>query len=341
MKYQRVLRTRLGGPQVLQVYEEELPEPGPNEVRVKILAAGVAFADVLMRHGKYPGLPHLPFTPGYDLVGTVEKCGAEAKTYAVGTLVAALPRFGGYSQYICLPERELVPVPERVDPAEAVSLVLNYLTAYQMLHRVAHVRAGQRIFVYGAAGGVGTALLQLGKLAGLEMYGTASPGKHETVITLGAIPIDYTSEDVVARIRTLTGDGVDVVFDPIGGSHLRQSWHTLHRGGTLVAYGFSSSLGGLPIALTLLIMVLQLALWSLLPNGKRATFYSIVGFQGFKNNHPDWFRTDLRTLFDLLAAGKLKPLITARLPLSQVAHAHELMEHSRVQGKLVLMPHQS
>ncbi|GHO83180.1 medium chain dehydrogenase/reductase family protein [Dictyobacter formicarum] len=340
MKYQRVMLTKAGGPQVLQLREDELPEPGPDEVRVKILAAGVAFADVLMRYGKYPGLPRLPFTPGYDLVGMVEKCGAAARTYAVGTMVAALPRFGGYSQYICLSEHELVPVPGEIDPAEGVCLVLNYLTAYQMLHRVAHVKVGQRVLVYGAAGGVGTALLQLGKLFGLEMYGTASPTKHETVAALGAIPIDYTREDVVARVRALTGDGVDAVFDPIGGNHLQQSFRTLRPGGTLVAYGFSSSMGGLPIALTLLIMVLQLAFWSIFPNGKRATFYSVVGFQGFKNNHPDWFREDLLTLFDLLAARQIKPLIAARLPLSQIAQAHERMEGGHVQGKLVLIPNE-
>lgn len=340
MKYQRVMLTKRGGPEVLQLREDELSEPRPDEVCVKILAAGVAFADVLMRHGKYPGLPRVPFTPGYDLVGVVEKCGSAARTYAAGTMVAALPRFGGYSQYICLPEQELVPVPEGIDPAEGVCLVLNYLTAYQMLHRVAHVKAGQRVLIYGAAGGVGTALLQLGKLSGLEMYGAASSTKHETVTSLGAIPIDYTREDVVARVRTLADGGVDAVFDPIGGSHLQQSFRTLRPGGTLVAYGFSSSLGGAPMALTLLSIVLQLAFWSLLPNGKRATFYSIVGFQGFKNNHPDWFREDLRTLFDLLAAGQLKPLIAARLPLSQIAQAHELMEAGRVQGKLVLIPNE-
>ncbi|GLV59222.1 NADPH:quinone reductase [Dictyobacter sp. S3.2.2.5] len=340
MKYQRVMLMRRGAPHVLQVREEDLPEPRPGEVRVKILAAGVAFADVLMRHGKYPGRPRFPFTPGYDLVGVVEKCGAQARTYGVGTMVAALPRFGAYSQYICLPEQELVPVPAGVDPAEGVCLVLNYLTAYQMLHRLAHVKAGQRALVYGAAGGVGTALLQLGRLAGLEMYGTASPPKHETVTRFGAVPIDYTHEDVVARVRSLTDGGVDAVFDPIGGSHLQQSFRALRPGGTLVAYGFSSSLGGFPMALTLLIMVLQLAFWSLFPGSKRVTFYSVVGFQGFKDNHPDWFREDLRTLFDLLAAGQLKPLIAARLPLSRVAQAHELIEKARAQGKVVLIPNE-
>ena len=164
----QVLLTGVGGPEVLEVVERDAPEPGPGEVRVKVLAAGVAFADVLMRHGKYPGVPSPPFTPGYDLVGEVEKLGTGVEGVALGQRVAALTQIGAYAQRVVVGVGEMVPVPVGVDPVEAVSLVLNYVTAYQMLRRVAGARGGERILIHGAAGGVGTALLQLGQVEGLE-----------------------------------------------------------------------------------------------------------------------------------------------------------------------------
>lgn len=341
MKYKHIVATQVGGPENLQLREDDLPEPKAGQVRIKILAAGVSFSDVLMRRGKYPpGMPAFPFTPGRDLVGIVEKCGTDVKERATGEMVAALTLVGGYSQYICLSEREVVPVPEHLDPAEAVCLVLNYITAYQMLHRLAHSKAGERILVHGAAGGVGTALLQLGGLLHLEMYGTVSPVKQDMVALLGATPIDYTCEDFVARIRTLTGDGVDVVFDAIGGRHLQSSFEALRSGGRLVIYGVSlKNLGQGNLVSALLPISLRVAYWSLFPNGKRAQFYSIVGWPfGLKNRHPDWFREDLMRLFALLAEGAIKPVIAARLPLEDAAHAQELIEHSQIEGKLVLLP---
>ncbi|MBO0781101.1 MAG: zinc-binding dehydrogenase [Ktedonobacteraceae bacterium] len=343
MKYKHIVLTRVGGPEVLQLREDEIPEPRAGEIRVRILAAGVAFADVLMRHGKYPTMPPPPFTPGYDLVGIVEKCGVSVDERLRGQTVAAFTRFGSYSQYCCLPEREVVPVPEHVDPAEAVSLVLNYVTAYQMLHRSAHIKTGERVLVHGAAGGVGTALLQLGSLAHLEMYGTASRAKQQLVERLGATPIDYTSEDFVARIRLLTGDGVDTVFDPIGGQHLQRSFQTLRSGGRLIIYGFSlENLSGSNLPLVALRTLLQIAGWSILPNGKRVRWYSIAGGGfGLKDRHPEWFRADLTKLLELLAEGRIKPVIAQRLPLEEATHAHEMLEHARVQGKIVLIPNVS
>lgn len=336
MKYKHVVLPRTGGPTVLQVVEDELPEPGTNEVRVKILAAGVSFSEVLMRHGQYPGAPPMPFTPGYDMVGVVEKRGPGVSAFEVGQTVAALTVYGGSSQYICLPEKELVPVPPGVDPAEATSLVLSYVSAYQMLHRIAQVKRGESILVHGAAGGVGIAFLQLGKLAGLHLYGTASKGKQARVSSLGATPIDYTTEDFVERIFILTGDGVDAVFDPIGGTHLNRSFQTLRKGGRLVAYGFYSVVkqGGNAL-LDVVSQYLRLMLWNAAPNGKKATFYSITGV---KKKHPEWFREDLATLFDLLAKGQIKPIIAARFPLEDVVRAHELLENGEVQGKIVLIP---
>src|SRR5499427_8796758 len=174
MKNTRIVVTHYGGPDELRVTEEDCPEPKSGEARLKVLAAGVSLPDLLMREGVHPETPRLPFTPGWDLVGTVDRLGDGISGMEPGQIVAALPISGAYAEFVCLPRRELVPVPSGLDAAEAVSLVLNYVTASQMLHRSARIRAGQRVLIHGAAGGVGSALLELGHLAGLQMYGTCS-----------------------------------------------------------------------------------------------------------------------------------------------------------------------
>jgi NADPH2:quinone reductase len=186
VKHTRIIVTHYGGPDAIQVVEEECPEPKPGEVRVRMLAAGVALPDIMAREGVHPETPWVPFTPGWDLVGVVDRLGAGASGIERGQIVAAMPISGAYAEFICLPQGELVPVPSGLDPAEAVSLILNYITAYQMLHRASKVRPGQRVLVHGAAGGVGTALLQLGRLAGLEMYGTCSSRGASAVSGLGS-----------------------------------------------------------------------------------------------------------------------------------------------------------
>lgn len=340
MKYQHVVIRRTGGPEVMQLVEDELPLPSAGQSRVRILAADVSFSDVLLRRGRYPGAPRVPFTPGYAMTGVVDLLGPETAAPAIGQVVAALTFYGSYSQYICLPVRELIPVPAAVDPAEAVSLVLSYVTAYQMLHRVAHVAHGERILVHGAAGGVGTAILELGRLAGLTMYGTASKPKHDIVSRLGATPIDHRTEDFVARVAALTGEGVDAAFDPMGSAHLRLSARAVRKGGTIVAYGFyeTANRGRGGVLLDVLSQYARLALWSLPPNRKRGAFYDL---RTLKKRHPNWFREDLAALLDLLAAGRLRPVIAARLPLDEVVRAHQQLERGEVQGKLVLIPNPS
>lgn len=213
MRNTRVIVTHYGGPDSLQVIDEECPEPKNGEVRVRGLAAGVCQPDLMMREGFHPETPPLPFTLGWDLVGLVDRLGDGVAEVDSGQLVAALPITGAYSEFVCLPQRELVPVPFGLDAAEAVSLVLNYVTAYQMLHRSAKVKAGQRVLIHGATGGVGSALMQLGRLAGLEMYGTCSSQHMPVISALGGIPVDYKQVDFVKEIQRLTGSGVDVVFD--------------------------------------------------------------------------------------------------------------------------------
>jgi NADPH:quinone reductase-like Zn-dependent oxidoreductase len=244
MRHTRVIVTHYGGPDALRVIEEECPEPKSGEVRVKVLAAGVSLPDLLMREGVHPEKPRLPFTPGWDLIGVVDRVGADISGIEPGQIVAALPISGAYAEFVCLPQRELIAVPSGLDTAEAVSLVLNYVTAYQMLHRSAKVRSGQRVLIHSAAGGVGSALLQLGHLARLEMYGTCSSRGASAVSDMGCIPIGYQRQDFVQQIHRLTREGVHVVFDGIGGTHIWRSRKALRRGGKVVAYGLTSSLRG-------------------------------------------------------------------------------------------------
>jgi NADPH2:quinone reductase len=324
--------------------EEEAPEPKHGEVRVRVLAAGVSLPDVMMREGIHPETPRLPFTPGWDLVGEVDRLGDGVSGIEPGQLVAALPIHGAYAELVCLPERELVPVPAGVDAAEAVSLVLNYITAYQMLHRSARVRPGQRVLIHGAAGGVGSALLQLGRLAGLEMYGTCSARNAPAVSDLGGVPIDYEHQDFVAEIHRLTGEGADAVFDGIGGTHIWRSRKALRPGGRVVAYGLTGSLRGGRLASrrsggrhrfrAIAIFGVYIAGSWLLPGRKRVVPYSI---QTLKRLKPAVFRQDLVKLFDLLREHRIKPLIAQRLPLAEAKRAHELLGEGGVTGKIVLV----
>jgi NADPH2:quinone reductase len=349
-RHTRIVVTHYGGPDALQVVEEECPEPKRGEVSVKVLAAGVALPDILAREGVHPETPRVPFTPGWDLVGVVDRFGdAVTRTgpsgIQPGQIIAAMPISGAYAEFVCLPQRELVPVPSGLDAAEAVCLVLNYITAYQMMHRSAKVRAGQRVLIHGAAGGVGSALLQLGRLAGLEMYGTCSSSGAQTVRDLGGVPIDYQNQDFVKEIQRLTGGGVDVVFDGIGGSNLWRSREALRPGGKVVVYGFTAKLRGGRMTSgrsggrhrfreTAILGSYVVRNW-FLPGRKRMAPYSI---QTLKRLKPAWFREDLIALLDLLRQQKIKPLIAQRFPLAEARQAHELLGQVGVTGKIVLVP---
>jgi NADPH2:quinone reductase len=344
MRSKRIIVTHYGGPDALQVVEEECPEPKAGQVRVRVLAAGVSLPDVMAREGIHPETPAVPFTPGWDLVGVVDLLADGISGIEPGQMVAAMPIHGAYAELVCLPQRELVPVPAGLDAGEAVSLVLNYVTAYQMLHRAAKIRPGQRVLIHGAAGGVGTALLQLGRLAELEMYGTCSSGSAAAVSDLGGIPIDYKQQDFVQEIHRLTTEGVDVVFDPIGGSHIWQSRKALRSGGRVVAYGNTTSLRGKGLASGrpghrnrlhgIPIYAVYIAGGWLLPGRKRVVPYSI---QTLKRLRPALFRQDLIALLDLLQQNRIKPIIAQRLPLGEARQAQELLGKGGVTGKIVLL----
>ncbi len=290
----------------------------------------------MVRSISFPGFPKLPFTPGCDIVGVVDQPGEGVSTIEPGRVVAASTGLagGGYAEFICLPAEDLVPVPQGLDPAEAVCVVANYITAHLAMHGTARVRSGERILVQGAAGGVGTALLELGRLAGLEMYGTASQYNHELVSAMGATPIDYRTEDFVERIRSLTGDGVDVVFDPIGGGRqLWRSYRALRKGGRLVFFGVAASKkqGWRVIPMS----VLMRFLLSLLPDGRSAPLMQDAGTTAARDK--SWYRQTQSELLDHLAAGKIAPVVAERFPLAEADRAHQLLERGGYAGKVVLL----
>lgn len=335
----RVVVSRHGGPEVLEVIEEALPELGPGEVRVGVLAAGVSGFDLIYRRwGHLPGAPRVPFTLGEDVVGVADEVAAAVDTVVPGQLVAGgtwvLGVGGGYSEYLCLPADQLVPVPDGVEPVEAVCLVVNYLTAHQHLHHLGRAQRGERVLVHGAAGGVGTALVQLARLAGLDVYGTAGTDQLELVASLGATPIDYRTEDFVKRIRDLTGDGVDLVVDTVGGAkHLWDSYRVLRRGGRLVWLGSAAvetqglRAGAFSMATT--------SLLRLLPDRRRVPRCPTMA--SFAKQHNDWYRDTLGELLGALAGGDLEPVVAARIPLADAARAHALLETGQHTGKVVLV----
>jgi NADPH:quinone reductase-like Zn-dependent oxidoreductase len=332
VSYKKVILNEFGGPEVLHVVKESiLIEPGTDEVRVKVLAASATFTDTMVRKGTYYGFKEIPpLSPGYDMVGVVDKIGKGVTGLKLGQMVADLTVWGAYTEYMLRPADSLVPIPANLDPAEAVSMVLSYVTAYQMLHRIAKVKRGQKILVHGAGGAVGTALLELGRLLNLEMYATASKSKHELVKSLGGKPIDYKSEDFAAQMQVI--GGVDAAFDAISGENFKRSFKSLKVGGTLVPYGFyNQAMGrGGNVAMD----YMSIALWNILPNDRKATFYSIGDL---RKKNPAWFKEDLNSLFDLLKDGRIKPSIERRMKLDQAKQAHELFEQAAVKGRIVLI----
>lgn len=327
MKYKSVIVTKRGGPEVLQVVERDLNPLLPSEVRIKNLSIPVCLPDVEARYGRSPFKLKIPFVPGYAIFGDVEALGEDVTSAAVGDRVAALTVSGGYTEYINLDEKQLIPVPNSLNPAEVAPLILNYIVAYQTLHRSAKVKNGDKVLIIGASGGIGTAFLQLGKLANLSMYGLASKRKHHILTEYGAEPIDYRSQDFVEVIRNAEPDGLDAVFDGIGGDYINHSFSLLRRGGTYVGYANPMSLSGLFRYLG------RVILFNFLPNGRSAKFYG-TGLSRF-NRRP--FLDDWAALFKLLEEGKIKPIIAAKFTILEAAKANELLESGEVSGNVVLL----
>ena len=325
MRYKSVFVTQRGGPEVLQVIDNDLREPTGGEVRIGILATPVCQDDIAVRLGNRPFLPKIPFVPGYSILGAVDAIGEGVTSVALGDRVAALTNFGGYAEYVYLDEDQLVHVPTTLDPAEAAVLILNYLVAYQVLHRAAQVKPGDKVLIVGASGGVGTAFLQLGKLADLTMYGIASRRKHSALTDLGAIPIDYDTQDFVEVIRQAEPEGLDFVFNGMGEEYFERGLAVLRRGGVLVHYGGPQSFA------RFLLLMAKFILYNLLPNGK-----AIKGY-GTHRVDSGLLKEDWAELFKLLEEGHIRPSIAARFPILEAARANELLESGQVTGNVVLL----
>jgi NADPH:quinone reductase-like Zn-dependent oxidoreductase len=345
MAWRHIRISRFGGPEVLELVEELTnPEPGPGEVRIKVLAAGTGFTDSFIRRGRYPDFKGpLPFTPGYEIVGVIEKTGSGVAAPPEGQMVADLCVVGGYAQYAIRPARFLVPVPDGVDPVQAVCIPLAYLTAFQMLTRFRHLLPGDTILVIGASGTVGAALLDLARHFGLKTIGTCSAANMPLVERYGAAAIDYRAGDFVAAVRDLTagrqgGSGVDAAFDAIGGAHFGRSFACLSDGGFLVGYGSQTMAVGGEGLLSAGLGLARLKLWdtlSFLFNRRGALWYSITAR---RTTHLEEFKADMATLFVLLRDGAIHPVVVDRLPLTAAREVHVRIDAGGFGGKIVLLP---
>ena len=324
---------RFGDADGLEVVDADMPTAGRGEVRVRVLASTVNYTDVLIRRRLYPQTARHrpPFVMGYDVVGEIDQLGDGVRDFKVGDRVADMTVIGSNAAYRTLRADHLTNVPPDVDAAEAATLILSWMTAYQLLHRAARVQPGQRVLVHGAAGAVGQALLVLGTRAGLELWGAAR-GEHAALVReLGGTPIDYQREDFT---RVVAG-GFDVVFDGIGEDGYRRSFAALKPGGLLLAIGFSAGVQAQHGMRAILMSIARMYLWRFMPGGKRARFYSI---NAMRVRHPAWFQEDLKRLLGLLATRAIQPRVAERISFDEVVEAHRRIEAGGLEGKLVLCP---
>jgi NADPH:quinone reductase len=326
--YRAVMLTKRGGPEVLEVVELPVEAPGPGQLRIKVRAAGVGSTDLIMLTGGYMYAPKIPFVPGYEVGGVVDAIGAGVTGFELGESVAALTVHGSFAELLTREAEHFLPIPEGVSDRDAAGVILNYVTAWQMIHRVAKVQSGRTALVTGAAGGVGTAALQLLRLAGVKVYGAASASKHELLRSLGASPIDYRAGSIDRLIRRVEPAGVDYAFDAVGGSNISRCIGALRRGGTLVGFGFM----GASTKLSQLAMFANLFVGARL-RGRVGAFYGITML--YRKN-PRLLREDLPKIFSLLAAKKIDPLIRTTFPLVEARQAIELLASGSVEGKIVL-----
>ncbi|WLQ68644.1 medium chain dehydrogenase/reductase family protein [Streptomyces glycanivorans] len=327
-------------PDGLELQTHDLSAPGKGQVVLRMEATGICFAEQQMRRGKYYDQPPFPFVPGYDLVGIVTAVGPETDAALVGRRFAAITKIGAWASHLIIDAADLMPVPDEVDPAAAETVIVNGVTAWQMLHRTAKARTGQTIVVLGANGGVGSTLVQLAVHAGVTVIGTASPRHHDTLRGLGVTPVDYRDPDMYARIRELAPDGVDAVFDHVGGPAIEDSWQLLRRGGTLVSYGTAASKdeeGNSQLPVLKLFALLNA--WNTLPNGKKAHFYNLwAGKRRCRKTWQQRMTEDLTQVLRLVADGTLTPQIAAKFALTDTAEALRLAESRTVAGKVIIVP---
>jgi NADPH:quinone reductase-like Zn-dependent oxidoreductase len=333
--------TRTGGPETLAVRETPDPQVGPGQVRVRVHAAGLNFAEVMARQGLYPDAPKPPCIVGYEVAGVVDALGPGAVGPEIGRRVMALVRFGGHADTVCAPAEQVLEMPDEMSFEEAAATPVNYLTAYHMLFRVANLRPNERVLVHMAAGGVGIAVLQLcTTVDAVTTFGTASASKHEVLRAEGCThPIDYRTVDYVQEVRRLTGgEGVDVVLDPLGGHDWKKGMSLLRPVGRLVAYGFANLTTG--ERRNLISLARQaVGVPVLTPLGLMSRNRSISGVNiGHLWERAAMLREELDALIGLWRAGKIKPRVDSVFPFADAAQAHRRITERRNVGKVVLVP---
>jgi synaptic vesicle membrane protein VAT-1 len=340
-----LVQTGTGGPEVLRVEERPDPPVGPGEIRIAVRAAGVNFADTMARVGLYPDAPKPPCVMGYEVAGEVESVGSGVEEFSVGDRVFAGTRFGGQAELVTVPANQALPLPERLGFEQGAAFPVNYGTAYAAMVVVGSLREGTRVLIHAAAGGVGIAATQIARNAGAEIYGTASPGKHEAIRAQGvAHPIDYRNQDFEAEVMRLTGgEGVDLVIDALGPTSFRKDYRLLRPGGRLVMYGISEastergrdipamlkSLAKMPLA--------TIPWWKSL-----ALMNENKGIFGL--NMLKWWEREgsldrlTEPLMADLEAGRLEPVVAESFPFSSAGDAHRFIAERRNVGKVVLFP---
>jgi NADPH:quinone reductase-like Zn-dependent oxidoreductase len=326
-RMKKVVITAFGDESNLEIVESNLPDPVSGEVQLSVEYTIVSGSDVNMRRGTYPLQKKPPLTPGYSVIGKVRLNGQGCSRFKIGDRVACLSKYEGQAELINLPEKYLILVPEGVDGKAAVALILDWVTAYQMLNRAAHVTASQKIFVHALSGAVGGALLRLGQLQGAQVFGTASSTKHDELRQFGAVPFDYSNKKWIAATQE---PGVDAVFDPLGFESFDESYSILKRGGVLVGYGMNLPAWTktperpvIPSALKLFSK--NLLFWS----GKRTTFFGV-------NRSSKNFAPDLEQLFEWLRDGKISVPIKATFRLDEIQLAHREYASSERMGSIVI-----
>lgn len=339
MKTTEVVLKGLGEPESLEFRRRRLPEPGVDEALVRVEATGVSFAEQQMRRGRYPGVPPFPYVLGYDLVGVIESFGNGSDQHGdlrVGQRVGAIVKVGGWADRAIVNVGDLARVPDGVTAEQAEALALNGVTAYQLLHRVAKIQPGHTVLVQGAAGGVGTILVQLARLAGAEVVGTASAGKHALVEKLGATPVDYRG-DLPAKLREIAPGGFDAIFDHVGPTSMRALQPLLKPSGTIVSYGSHETVDAKGSAyLPWVKMMLRGTISNLLPGRGKWAMYNVMA--GKAEARRPQVRADFEAVLALAKNGELHGEIAETFPLDQAVEALKLAESGRVTGKILLLP---
>jgi NADPH:quinone reductase-like Zn-dependent oxidoreductase len=333
---------RAGPPRVLELREAPDPRPGRGQVRVRVEAAGVNFADLMGRMGLYPDLPKMPVVPGYEIAGRIDAVGEGVGLSCIGWDVLALTRFGGYSDAVCLPESQVFARPPGMTAAEGAALPVNYLTAHQLLVVMGGLRAGETVLVHGAGGGVGIAAVQIARRIGARVIGTASAAKHDALKSLGVDDcIDYTKEDFVKRVRELThGRGVELAIDPLGGRSFAKSFAALAPTGRLGVFGMQVATRGKRLrrlrALAALLATPWLRFHPLrLMDLNRGVFGVNLGHLW---EEQDRVARWTEALLEQYRDGVLRPVIAASFPFERAAEAHQYLQDRRNVGKVLLVP---